>query len=80
MSSLPIVGVDGTMARRLKDSPAAGRARIKTGTLKNVVAAAGYVQDAGGRWWVVVATINHAQAEQGRAVLDAVIDWVARQR
>jgi D-alanyl-D-alanine carboxypeptidase/D-alanyl-D-alanine-endopeptidase (penicillin-binding protein 4) len=41
---------------------------------------AGYVPDAGGRWWVVVATINHDQARQGRPVLDAVIDWVARQR
>lgn len=80
LTSLPIVGVDGTMGRRLKNSPAAGRARIKTGTLKNVVAVAGYVPDAGGRWWVVVATINHDQARQGRPVLDAVIDWVARQR
>lgn len=79
MASLPIVGVDGTMARRLKHSPAAGRARIKTGTLNNVVAAAGYVQDAGNRWWVVVATINHADAGKGRPVLDALIDWVARQ-
>ena len=80
MASLPIVGVDGTMGRRLKDSPATGRARIKTGTLKNVVAVAGYVQDAGNRWWVVVATINHDQAKQGWPVLDTVIDWVARQR
>ena len=80
IASLPIVGVDGTMARRLKDSPATGRARIKTGTLKNVVAIAGYAQDAGQRWWVVVATINHDQASKGRPVLDALIDWVARQR
>lgn len=79
MTSMPIVGVDGTMGRRLKNSPAEGRARIKTGTLKNVVAVAGYVQDQGGRWWVVVATINHDQAKQGRPVLDTVIDWVARQ-
>src|SRR5205085_8145765 len=54
-ASMPIVAIDGTMRRRLHDSPAAGRARMKTGTLKDVVAIAGYVTDAGGRQCVVVA-------------------------
>jgi D-alanyl-D-alanine carboxypeptidase/D-alanyl-D-alanine-endopeptidase (penicillin-binding protein 4) len=79
LASLPIAGRDGTMALRLKDSPAAGRARIKTGSLNQVAAVAGFVPDAQARWWVVVATINHANARQGRPVLDALIDWVARQ-
>jgi D-alanyl-D-alanine carboxypeptidase/D-alanyl-D-alanine-endopeptidase (penicillin-binding protein 4) len=43
--SLPVAGVDGTMRNRLKDSPATGWARLKTGTLRNVVALAGYVRD-----------------------------------
>nr|WP_316642433.1 D-alanyl-D-alanine carboxypeptidase/D-alanyl-D-alanine-endopeptidase [uncultured Roseateles sp.] len=79
LASLPIVGVDGAWTVRLKDSPAAGRARIKTGTLRNVVAVAGYVTDARKRVWVVVAFINDERAREGRPVLDAVIDWVARQ-
>ncbi len=80
LSSIPIAGVDGTMRRRLRDSPAAGHARMKTGTLKNVVALAGYVTDAMGRQSVVVAFINdeHAGDGKGRAVLDALVDWVAR--
>lgn len=80
LSSIPIVGVDGTMRRRLRDSPAAGHARMKTGTLKNVVALAGYVTDAAGRQNVVVAFLNdeHAGDGKGRAVLDALVDWVAR--
>lgn len=80
LSSIPIVGVDGTMRRRLRDSPAAGHARMKTGTLTNVVALAGYVTDAAGRQNVVVAMINdeHAGDGKGRAVLDALVDWVAR--
>jgi D-alanyl-D-alanine carboxypeptidase/D-alanyl-D-alanine-endopeptidase (penicillin-binding protein 4) len=78
LASLPIVGLDGTMRNRLSASPAAYRARIKTGTLKNVTAIAGYVQDADGRPCVVVAMINHDLANQGgRAALDALIDWVA---
>jgi D-alanyl-D-alanine carboxypeptidase/D-alanyl-D-alanine-endopeptidase (penicillin-binding protein 4) len=78
LASLPIVGLDGTMRNRLGSSPASYRARIKTGTLKNVTAIAGYVQDADGRQCVVVAMINHDLANQGgRAALDALIDWVA---
>ena len=79
-ASMPIVGVDGTMRRRLRDSPAAGHARMKTGTLKNVVAVAGYVTDTAGHQYVVVAMINHEQTGdgKGRAVLDALVDWVAR--
>jgi D-alanyl-D-alanine carboxypeptidase/D-alanyl-D-alanine-endopeptidase (penicillin-binding protein 4) len=79
-SSMPIVAVDGTMRRRLKDSPAAGRARLKTGTLNNVTAVAGYVRDASGQQCVVVAMLNgdNIGSGKGRAVLDALVDWVAR--
>lgn len=79
-STLPIAGVDGTMRNRLKNSPAAGRARIKTGTLANVVGVAGYVPNRSGRLWVVVGLINHDKAGAGRPALDALIDWVARSR
>lgn len=80
LSSLPIAATDGTMRRRLKDSPAAMRARIKTGTLKGVIAVAGYVQDAGNQPVIVVAMLNDERVANGagRAVLDALIDWVAR--
>jgi D-alanyl-D-alanine carboxypeptidase/D-alanyl-D-alanine-endopeptidase (penicillin-binding protein 4) len=79
-ASMPIVAVDGTMRRRLHDSPAAGRARMKTGTLRNVTAIAGYVPDASGRQCVVVAMVNSELVGNGhgRAVLDALVDWVAR--
>ena len=80
LTSLPIAGIDGTMKRRLKESPAAMRARVKTGTLKNVVAIAGYVPDADGQQCIVVVMVNHDQAGNGngRAIVDGVIDWVAR--
>jgi D-alanyl-D-alanine carboxypeptidase/D-alanyl-D-alanine-endopeptidase (penicillin-binding protein 4) len=79
-ASMPIVAVDGTMRKRLHGSPAAGHARMKTGTLKNVVALAGYVQDATGAQCIVVAMANSDLVSngRGRAVLDALVDWVAR--
>jgi len=78
-ASLPIVGIDGTMRKRLKDSPAASRARIKTGTLRNGVAVAGYVPDANGEQCIVVAIINHDNVSNGvgRGIVDALIDWTA---
>ena len=79
MMSLPTVGVDGTMGHRLKTGPAAGWARLKTGTLKNVVALAGYVFDPQGRPWAVALIINHdTLAHRGRPALDALVDHFAR--
>lgn len=80
LASMPIAAVDGTMRKRLRDSPAAGHARMKTGSLANVVAIAGYVRDATGQQCVVVAMINSDQVGdgKGRAVLDALVDWVAQ--
>ena len=81
MSSLPIVGVDGTMRNRLKDSAATGRARVKTGTLRDVVAVAGYVRNADAELCIVVGLINHPRASHtiARPVVDAMIEWLSRQ-
>jgi serine-type D-Ala-D-Ala carboxypeptidase/endopeptidase (penicillin-binding protein 4) len=76
--SLPVAGVDGSMRRRLKDSPATGWARLKTGTLRNVAALAGYVRDPQGRPWAVAMMINHDDAAKARPALDALIDSFAR--
>ena len=77
--SLPVAGVDGTMRNRIKDSPATGWARLKTGTLRNVVALAGYVTDPVGWPWAVVMMVNHDNAKVARPVLDALVDSLARQ-
>ena len=76
-SSLPIVAIDGAMRKRLHDSPAAARARIKTGSLRDAVAIAGYVRDVKNQDWVVVAMINDVDARKGRPALDALVHWVA---
>jgi serine-type D-Ala-D-Ala carboxypeptidase/endopeptidase (penicillin-binding protein 4) len=76
VSSLPITGVDGTMRRNR--SRAAGNAHLKTGSLRDVVALAGYVHAASGKRYVFVAIINHANAGAGRPALDALLDWTVR--
>ena len=80
VSSLPIVGVDGGMRHRLADTPAAKRARFKTGTLRDTWAVAGFVDAADGARYVVVAMVNRdgALARDARGVLDALIAEVAK--
>lgn len=55
-----------------------GLSRMKGGRLRDVLGLAGYVRDAEGRWWAVVALLNHAQATRHAAVLHAVVDATAR--
>jgi D-alanyl-D-alanine carboxypeptidase/D-alanyl-D-alanine-endopeptidase (penicillin-binding protein 4) len=77
LMSLPAAGVDGTMRNRLKTGPATGWARLKTGTLRNVVALAGVVNDPRGKPWAVAFIVNHDNAARARPVLDALVNWVA---
>jgi D-alanyl-D-alanine carboxypeptidase/D-alanyl-D-alanine-endopeptidase (penicillin-binding protein 4) len=76
MSSLPITGVDGTL-KRIK-TRTSGTAHLKTGTLTGVVALAGYVHAVSGKRYVLVAFINHPNANDARPALDALVDWAGR--
>lgn len=76
MSSLPVVGLDGTMRKRLVMDTIAGHAHIKTGSLDNVRAVAGYVLAASGRRYAVVCIINDMHAVSGQAAQDALLQWV----
>ncbi|ARU03286.1 D-alanyl-D-alanine carboxypeptidase/D-alanyl-D-alanine-endopeptidase [Comamonas serinivorans] len=81
MESLSIAGVDGTTARmraRNPNSAALGNARLKTGTLRDVTAIAGYAYGHSGQVYTVVAIINHPNAPAARAALDRVVDWAVR--
>lgn len=77
-ASLPILGVDGSVKKRLKESPAASHAHLKTGTLEGVKTIAGYVRSSSGKEWIVVFFINHPYAKGGQDAQDALIEWVAR--
>lgn len=74
-ASLPVAGVDGTLANRLASLK--GRAFLKTGTLNDVRSLAGFVQAPGGRTLVVVAMVQDPQAPKAAAALDALVEWAA---
>ena len=81
-NSLSIAGVDGTVKSMGRDGStpkAYGNARLKTGTLKDVSAIAGYVTGRSGRQYVVVAMVNHDDAPKARAALYQLVEWTANQ-
>ncbi len=78
MSSLPIVGIDGTL-RRSKSRTAQGWAHLKSGTLRDATALAGYVHTPSGRRLVVVAIVNHPNAPAARPALEALVDWAVKE-
>jgi len=77
-SSLPIMGVDGTLRKRLPGSAVTAHAHLKTGTLDGVKTVAGYVQSRTGKQWILVFFINHPNASAGQLAQDALIEWVQR--
>ena len=79
VSSLPISAMDGTLRKRFSDAAELeGQMHLKTGSLNDVRSLAGYVQDRGGRRWVVVCLHNGPRADTaaGEAVQDALLKWV----
>jgi D-alanyl-D-alanine carboxypeptidase/D-alanyl-D-alanine-endopeptidase (penicillin-binding protein 4) len=77
-ASLPILGIDGTVKKRFKDSEIAGYAHLKTGSLEGVKSIAGYVKAQSGKQWIVVFIVNHANAALAQPAQDALIEWLQR--
>ena len=76
ISSLSLVGVDGTFRRRAKGDVVAGQAHMKSGTLNDVRAIAGYVLAADERRYIMVMMANHNNAIFTQAAQDALLQWV----
>ena len=79
MSSLPILAVDGTMLKRMKDSNLKGRAHLKTGSINGAFTLAGYVLGSEGQRYVVVFMANHPNAALTKPAQDALLEWVILQ-
>lgn len=81
-AALPVAGVDGTLASRLRGTPAERNVHAKTGTLSSVRALSGYLTTAAGERLVFSMLANHharAAADVDR-VVDAALARLAEWR
>jgi D-alanyl-D-alanine carboxypeptidase/D-alanyl-D-alanine-endopeptidase (penicillin-binding protein 4) len=75
VTSLPVAGVDGTLSGRMRNTPAAGNVRAKTGTMSNIRSMAGYVRTRDGETLAFVAMVNNF--EGNGAVANQALDSIA---
>jgi D-alanyl-D-alanine carboxypeptidase/D-alanyl-D-alanine-endopeptidase (penicillin-binding protein 4) len=74
-NALPIAGVDGTLEKRMKGTPAAGNVRAKTGSLRYVFTLSGYVTTAAGeRLAFSIMLNNYYNAERSAALRDPSLE------
>ena len=80
MASMPLLGEDGTLAERFKNDDLRGRSHLKTGTLRDTTAIAGYMLTRTGKRLVVVLQHNGGEAGgSGRRLQDAILKWAFEQ-
>jgi len=74
MQALPIAGVDGSLANRMRDTLAARNLRAKTGTMSNIRTLAGYVTTLDGERLALVVMVNNFEGTgvQALAAIDAI--------
>ena len=77
-TSLAVAGRTGTVKRRMRGMPAAGRCQVKTGTLRYVSALAGYCRTASGREIGFAFMFNRANTFLAKAREDRMAAAVAR--
>ena len=82
-ASLPIAGIDGTLRKRMKGTPAEGNVRAKTGTLRWAQSLSGYVTTAAGEPLAFSFLLNRYRAvhpRTGGGELDEVAVMLAECR
>lgn len=79
LSSLALIGLDGTLSERYEGTPLAGRAHLKTGRLDDVVGIAGVMQNPDGRRYGLAILHNAPKVHRGigAAVQDSVLEWIS---
>ena len=61
----------------MTSGPAKGNAHLKTGTLSDTRALAGYVQARSGKVYAVSMMVTDPAAAGATRTLDAVVEWIA---
>jgi len=83
IASLPIAGVDGTIEKRMRGTPAEGNVRAKTGGLRWAATLSGYVTAADGRKLVFSLMLNRHRGtteRPARAEIDEIAVMLAAHR
>jgi serine-type D-Ala-D-Ala carboxypeptidase/endopeptidase (penicillin-binding protein 4) len=75
VAALPVAGVDGTLSGRMRNTPAAGHVRAKTGTMSNIRSMAGYARTRDGETLAFVAMVNNF--EGSGAAANQALDTIA---
>ena len=68
LAGLPIAGVDGSLATRMRRTKTERNVRAKTGTMSNIRTLAGYVKTADGERLAFVVIVNNFEGSGGAAV------------
>ncbi|MGB5164295.1 MAG: D-alanyl-D-alanine carboxypeptidase/D-alanyl-D-alanine-endopeptidase [Woeseiaceae bacterium] len=81
LASMSLAGLDGTLRRRFRNAGLDGKAHMKTGSLDDVSALAGYLQARSGRRFSVVTLHNHKDIHRGFGdeVQEALLRWLYEQ-
>ena len=76
LATFPVAGVDGTLERRMKGTPAEGRVHAKTGSLAYVRTLAGYARTADDRWVQFAILANNFAGSTTPADVDRITEAV----
>jgi D-alanyl-D-alanine carboxypeptidase/D-alanyl-D-alanine-endopeptidase (penicillin-binding protein 4) len=78
VASLSLSGLDGTLSKRFDDGVLSGKAHLKTGSLDDVTAIAGYLQARSGHRYALVALQNYTDVHRGpgEEVQEALLKWL----
>jgi serine-type D-Ala-D-Ala carboxypeptidase/endopeptidase (penicillin-binding protein 4) len=82
IASLSLGGLDGTTRRRFNGHETVGAMHVKTGSLDDVAALAGYVHAGEGSSYTVVILVNAPNAHRGpgEELQDALLEWIFSRR
>ena len=76
VSSMSLIGLDGTFRRRARSDVVAGTAHLKSGTLNDVRAIAGYMLANDGKRYSLVMIVNHPNAILTQSAQDLLLQWI----